>query len=1082
MAKKTNKIANVEEIFPAEYSEFIIKHCNNIQEFTKRYDYVIFMARKAFCFYVALSSNGEIVPDPKCTLLSSRVLSYNIFNQFIGKRIIIVDDVVVRGKSLSYAKKIFDKHGIDVDVYFVACQKEYLNQIDFRESVVAASVFLSETSIFQLSSYITDYVSASMISYNVDQPLYDISFKNEEQFANWKQKNILSNVSDGFQESYDVENLTIHFRPEIIKPLIGFDVDFDHTFVKIRFLHRKGSLDSLALPFIILPELQDAEIELLVERLHISDYNCFLLHENAMETLENKVKIIQYVLADVFFENYMHSQENIIYKLKDHAEHSLFSFDIHAFFWENYNKAFKNILSINYIDQVCGVDSHIMLDKYLASAYDYIFNLEIPNENYYDAWGRPLERKIITFKGISDYCEYATGKINKYILSTVMDILIDRGFLIPSVIHGNFGKSLVRGYKCGEIFNLTQKGISLFLTMINRYADLQPDKPIDRIELEKLFVLFFKETCYNRKLFHSVKKYERDSYSICYSKFGPRVSDNGKKEAKYYVPEKSALTLLFGSEGMGYIRENNQRKYVVYRYDSQPPEEWEDIVNDFVLTFHELKDTFQNSSVKTPLITTYNELLTLLAIGHDKKNKMFSLIAEIYLFANIDLSGPLEKVLSRLYSEREYQGRKIETGIMDGINSGLWKYRCYKTDRLVETTLLNATQYNSSIRRIKIDYYKDFDPDQNDEYQRIIDDAGSLLYEIAFLYNYSLRKYTGREKATVFSNKTFSFPMFRTMKESISQFCCESTEEKILEMFKELKKRATAIVDKCDLCIEAGAFNKIESIDKIFVIYNDKEVDSIDSEFSMISDNDILKKCIFLQKDKTKSIVEQVEQLYLNFSLYEKKSLLIYFDLDHSYEGIHKDLRIASGGYFNGLISAIAQIIPENLLSENTSYFAVCSRKDPQEKLVFPNYVVRHEYSRKAIDGYGIYIYNLIHKKENKAMSGDNGNTLIINNGIFNGSNIAASGTGPMTVSYVNQENLDSFFIDVKNINTSYFEEDENAIKQFEEIKKDAADKNKEGVLEKLKKFALTVGSTLFTKIVTEGIVNVMKANGYFPF
>lgn len=212
MAEKTIKHATVEEIFPVEYSEFIIKHCDNIQKFTKQYDYVIFMARKAFCFYEALASNGEIVPDPKCTVLSSRVLSYNIFNQFIGKRIIIVDDVVVRGKSLSYAKKIFDKHGLYVDVYFVACHKEYMNQIDFRENMVAASVFLSETNIFQLSSYITEYVSASMVSYNVDQPSYDVCFKDEKQVAEWKRKNIISNVSDGFQESYSIENLTIHFK------------------------------------------------------------------------------------------------------------------------------------------------------------------------------------------------------------------------------------------------------------------------------------------------------------------------------------------------------------------------------------------------------------------------------------------------------------------------------------------------------------------------------------------------------------------------------------------------------------------------------------------------------------------------------------------------------------------------------------------------------------------------------------------------------------------------------------------------------------------------------------------------------
>ena len=116
------KKVNFSDVFSVEYMEIITKYKSHIQKLLSMYDIVIFMARKAICFYKAMVVNGEIIPNEKCMVLSSRILSYNVIKKFKGKRIAIIDDVVVKGKSISYSKKIFEEEGIDVDVHFVACE------------------------------------------------------------------------------------------------------------------------------------------------------------------------------------------------------------------------------------------------------------------------------------------------------------------------------------------------------------------------------------------------------------------------------------------------------------------------------------------------------------------------------------------------------------------------------------------------------------------------------------------------------------------------------------------------------------------------------------------------------------------------------------------------------------------------------------------------------------------------------------------------------------------------------------------------------------------------------------------------
>lgn len=76
---------NFADTFSVEYLDLIVKYKNRIQNFLETYDIIIFMARKAICFYKAMVVNGEIIPNEKCVVLSSRILSYNVINNYKGK-------------------------------------------------------------------------------------------------------------------------------------------------------------------------------------------------------------------------------------------------------------------------------------------------------------------------------------------------------------------------------------------------------------------------------------------------------------------------------------------------------------------------------------------------------------------------------------------------------------------------------------------------------------------------------------------------------------------------------------------------------------------------------------------------------------------------------------------------------------------------------------------------------------------------------------------------------------------------------------------------------------------------------------
>ncbi|MCL1934104.1 MAG: hypothetical protein FWF53_09885 [Candidatus Azobacteroides sp.] len=84
---------NLIELFPAEYRDTITRYKNNLSDIFDKYDVAIFMARKAICFYKALVLEKYLQKPTHCKVVSSRVLDYNVFDDFKGKKIIVIDDL-----------------------------------------------------------------------------------------------------------------------------------------------------------------------------------------------------------------------------------------------------------------------------------------------------------------------------------------------------------------------------------------------------------------------------------------------------------------------------------------------------------------------------------------------------------------------------------------------------------------------------------------------------------------------------------------------------------------------------------------------------------------------------------------------------------------------------------------------------------------------------------------------------------------------------------------------------------------------------------------------------------------------------
>ena len=168
----------------------------------------------------------------------------------------------------------------------------------------------------------------------------------------------------------------------------------------------------------------------------------------------------------------------------------------------------------------------LFFNEYLGAAYVMIFsgiNCDEYDGNpqiFFDSSGNEIKKKIITLQCLGENLKkYDFSKqdyslenssfstehgIDTCIVSNIIDVLIDRGILIPIIVH-TANNGIIRAYRCGEVAKLSTKEFELFCYMLNQYCDLKwenneivkSDDPnrycISKLETEQLYVIFFRK-------------------------------------------------------------------------------------------------------------------------------------------------------------------------------------------------------------------------------------------------------------------------------------------------------------------------------------------------------------------------------------------------------------------------------------------------------------------------------------------------------------------------------------------------------------------------------------------------------------
>lgn len=143
-------LAIINDCFPIDYRDIIHGYISQIETILSNYDIVVFMARKAICFYHALKSVGAFDNHDTAIVFSSRALTYNDLSILKDKKIALIDDVVVEGTTLRKSLDIFAENGLFPDIYMAACRKDFISEkiAPYEERLSTKAVFLSDSNIY----------------------------------------------------------------------------------------------------------------------------------------------------------------------------------------------------------------------------------------------------------------------------------------------------------------------------------------------------------------------------------------------------------------------------------------------------------------------------------------------------------------------------------------------------------------------------------------------------------------------------------------------------------------------------------------------------------------------------------------------------------------------------------------------------------------------------------------------------------------------------------------------------------------------------------------------------------------------
>ena len=899
----------IEDVFPSEYSDLIQKYISRLQIILEQYDVVIFMARKAICFYNSLLSTGKITKPDNCCVMSSRVLTYNILSLLRDKRVAVIDDVVVKGTSIKKSLQILTDNNIDKDIYIVACDEHFLEGNDFknRNDIKAPYVVLSEFDICKLSKHIIQYIEYAMCPYNIDQPLYKLRFNSDRDLEFFLHQNRITEITSVIQKKRGISNYVIHFDSSFLAEYIGTSAE--EVSVKIRFMRNVEEGYLLVLPFILLPELEYIKIDTLFENIVFDELSCLISNEDKDEEYENKLKVIQYIYSNIILHQFF-ANVSLDYNLKKINSNEIIQFSKVLLDDRKYEKkAIDDIMSQKqfeknyqrYVDVNC-----IDYNEYLGLTYAFI------EKRNAEGTEKPGERQTVLTSYseiVSNLRQYYGTSLDVYAVSNLIDILIDRGILVPSIRNIKGGK-ILRAYKFGEVVRLSHIQIMYFVSMLGMYAENKQDL-LGRTELEKLCVLFFRMGGM-MSVFPNVSLEDgvgEDFYEIAYTKYGPRVAKMESIEYRPYERQKieveDALTLARYLTVLGYLVQINKKYQVLpaninpdnrkiirfigsFAYDMDlfrkafpSQEEQEEIVRKGV-SERNFVDVFS-------YVPTYTKFLTLLSIGENSSERLLSLMAEINLVARVNTSS----------RKKDELVRSLDTA-MDGVVNGVWKYHCYCRENLLEDIFGQLCERDSQILRSSILLNSTVVDDKNKEITSFLKECGRFLYKVAFTYSCIIN----RDLLPPFENSNKDVLDLRDNIWKRYTKVYLQNEQAVVQDIVELISEAKARINICDIFLKERAFY-FEPHQKLLVVYASQNTENNISNllgFDFASNKVTKGYCFSIERVREElSLESQLDNVLKKVGSGSNVKILIC-NMEKWYEGIFNSSTIAKGDYFEGIL------------------------------------------------------------------------------------------------------------------------------------------------------------------------------------
>lgn len=870
--------SNIKKIFGNKYYDIVINYINLIQGIISSYDVVIIMARKAYCFYTAITKAGLIKENPECLILSSRALTYQGLT-LTDKRVAIIEDVAVQGHSLLDVVAMKALEDVTPDIYLAACKHEFPEKFEKETAQLKISqpyLIMDDKELLEFATLITNYIICEMVPYNVDFPIFSFHFERiDELYTILNQYGYCSISRLLNNNEKNVDEGIIHFDD-----ISGYSDIPKDTIIKMRTYIDTSKNTCIIMPIVLLPELSYRYLKNLFDKKLSSLINIVSSSEKSIE-IKNMYKVLQYIIGrdkiHAFFNN---SLLNTFKIEKINDEHAIFSKKISdELFYEQLSDTL-------YIKEST---SSSELYHALGAAYDLI----IKNCNLNTGYNFEFKNEYISFDDIVSQLNFFGFEKRKAKLfaSLMLDVFIDNGIVVPRMqLSGN---KVIKLYKFGEVARLTVHDFELFTDVLYRYSD-EEKRLIGKTEMEKITVLFFKKynNCFN------TESNEAESYRICFSKFGPRISSS---EYRYRVNQGTALTEKF--EDSGYIEDRNGNINVLTNSSSN-----HNVSSNsrklFAHGLSQIHNYYDNARCADPAndifkyIDSYTKLLTLFSIGNDEKDKILSLIAEVDLVRT-------NKIIDTERMRNYFHALQKN---IDGILSGVWKYFCYarKKDLLKDVfKLLNKhSKQENTLYVFSETIGTSFDESEIKNMQ-FIEQLGEFLCRVAIFneycceyYSIPLHKdYSGTAYQKLFKHSDIYEEMNAGYKNIFDQDKI-FIDKYIKEETYRLHILACKYIDQFEMFASSSSFFSSE-YNECFVIFSVDKNKSINTNRSIKSyfHNNLTIVPVECNNKKgiLKKILESIDDINIKILYYFNPCKSIFTTLSNCYGELYKyDLAVIS--------------------------------------------------------------------------------------------------------------------------------------------------------------------------------------------